>query len=197
MAVAVTAALVATAAMVGAPAALAGSKGGCPTYSLSQPFQKWADTGSYFLGPGGAFEGTLTGWTASGGAAIVSGNETFYVHSARDRYSVYLPDGSAVTSPSVCVTTSTPDLRLFVHNTGSSTTTLNVSTTYTNSAGQPATVTVASLAGGSSWAPSPQVPSCRTSRRSSTPPGRRGSRSRSHPSGPAGTGRSTTSTSTR
>ena len=129
----------------------------CPSQTMVQPFQRWSDSGSYFLAPGGAFEGTLTGWTAAGGAKIVAGNESYYVNSSKDKSSLYLPNGSKATSPSICVTTSTPDLRLFVLNTGSASATLNVNMTYTNNKGATSTVTVASLTGKSAWSPSPQV----------------------------------------
>jgi hypothetical protein len=151
------AALATTAALVVVPRALAVTMSTCPKNTLSVPFQKWGDSGSYFLGPGGAFEGTLTGWTATGAAKIVSGNETSYVNSTKDKYSVSLPSGSAITSPSVCVTTSMPDLRLFVRNTGSASAKLNVNMTFTNSAGKPSTVTVASISGTSNWSLSPVV----------------------------------------
>src|SRR5581483_9966093 len=139
----------------------AGKLGGmssCPSMPMVQPFSTvWGDTGSYFLAPGGAFEGSLTGWAASGGAKLVNGNESYYVHSTSDKSSLYLPSGSKVTSPSVCVTNSTPDLRLFVLNTGSASATLTVNMTYTNNKGKASTVAVGSLTGGSSWSLSPQV----------------------------------------
>jgi hypothetical protein len=108
----------------------------CPTYSTTQPFLPWADPGDYFIGPGGDFEGSLTGWVAKGSPKIVSGNETYYVDSATDSHSLSMPKGSMVTSPSVCVTLDTPDLRVFLNNKG-----------------KPATVTVAkiTLPGKSGW----------------------------------------------
>lgn len=153
----VAAALATTAALIVVPRALAATMSTCPKNTLVVPFQKWGDSGSYFLAPGGAFEGTLTGWTATGSAKIVSGNETSYVNSTKDKYSVSLPNGSAIVSPSVCVTTSTPNLRLFVRNTGSAAAKLNVNMTFTDSAGHPSTVTVASVSATSSWSLSPVV----------------------------------------
>jgi len=125
----------------------------CPTYSTTQPFLPWADPGDYFIGPGGDFEGSLTGWVAKGSPKIVSGNETYYVDSATDSHSLSMPKGSMVTSPSVCVTLDTPDLRVFLNNTGSSPATMNVNMTYTSNKGKPATVTVAkiTLPGKSGW----------------------------------------------
>jgi hypothetical protein len=123
----------------------------CPTYTTVQPFQSWGDTGYYFLGPAGTFETSLSGWTVKGSAKIVGGNETYYVNSTKDKNSLSLPSGSSITSPSICVTTDTPDLRVFVLNTGTSSSVMNVTMTYTDNKGKPHTVTVAQLRGGSTW----------------------------------------------
>jgi hypothetical protein len=129
----------------------------CPTYTTVQPFLPWADPGYYFLAPAGSFENSLSGWTAKGGPKIVSGNETYYVNSPTDTHSLSLPNGSSATSPSICVTSDTPDLRLFVLNTGTASATLNVNMTYTDTKGKPHTVTVATLTGSSSWSLSAPV----------------------------------------
>jgi hypothetical protein len=126
----------------------------CPTYTTVQPFLPWADVGYYFLDPGGSFENTLTGWTASGGAKIVSGNESYYANSPSDKHSLSLPKGSSATSPSICVTADTPDLRVFVQNSGSVTSTLDIVMNYTTKKGKPKSATVFSLLGGPSWSPS-------------------------------------------
>jgi hypothetical protein len=129
----------------------------CPAETIVQPFvAPWGDADSYFLAPGGSFEGNLTGWTVQGGR-LVHGNESYYVDSSKDGESLSLPSGSRATSPSICVTTQTPDLRIFVLNTGSATATLNVNMTYTNIQGRGTTVSVGSLTGSSSWSLSPQV----------------------------------------
>jgi|SRR5579859_3773473 len=156
------AAVVAALAGIGAGTASAGDGAGipgkyaqgCPTFSTVEPFAPWGDYGDYFLGPAADFEGSLTGWTAKGGAKIVSGNETYYVNSPTDSHSLSLPKGGSVTSPSICVTLSTPDLRLFVKNTGSSAT-LQINMTYTSNQGKASTVTVAKIAVASKadWAP--------------------------------------------
>ena len=125
----------------------------CPTSATSEPFAPWADPGDYFLGPSGSFEGTLTGWTAKGKPTIVSGNETYYVDSPTDSHSLSLPSGASLTSPSICVTLDTPDFRMFVLNTGTATSVLNVNMTYTDNKGRAHTVTVAKLTGSKTWAP--------------------------------------------
>jgi len=160
-----TAAVVVAATAIGAGTASAyapaGAPGlgkytqGCPTFTTSEPFTPWADTGDYFLGPAADFEGSLTGWTAKG-AKIVSGNEKYYVNAATDSHSLSLPKGAAATSPSVCVTLDTPALRLFVKNTSASASaTLQINMTYTNNQGKASTATVAKIAvgKGADWAP--------------------------------------------
>jgi hypothetical protein len=152
------AAAVAALGALGANAASAHSSAStCPTYATTQPFLSWGDLGYYFLGPAGEFETSLTGWTAKGGPKIVNGNESYHVNSPTDSHSLSLPNGSSITSPSICVSLDTPDLRLFVLNTGQFTATLNVNMTYTDNNGKPHTVTVAPLLGGSSWSLSPPV----------------------------------------
>ena len=59
------AALTCVAVFVSSGAAFAAQ---CPTQSAKQKFSKWGDSSSYFLVPGGSFEGTpaQVGWTLSG-----------------------------------------------------------------------------------------------------------------------------------
>jgi hypothetical protein len=159
-----SAAIAAILLAAGAGTALAGGRYGhyggskavpdCPAYTLVQPFLRWLDPGHYFLAPGGSFESGLTGWTVTGGAKIASGNESYHVNAPSDAHSLSLPPGSSVTSPSVCVTLDSPDLRLFVQSTGSLLSTLRVDMTYTNLLGRPTTATVGLLTGASHWSPS-------------------------------------------
>lgn len=118
---------------------------GCPTFQTAEPFVPWADNGDYFLGPAADFEGSLTGWTVKGGAKIVSGNEKYYVNAPTDSHSLLMPKNATVTSPSICVTLNTPDIRLFYENTTSASAQLTVNMTYTSNLGKPSTVAVAKI----------------------------------------------------
>lgn len=131
-----------------------GQAGACPATTTSQPFLPWLDLGSYFAVPGGTFESNLSGWTVSGGAKIVPGNESYYINSRADGNSLSLPSGSKVTSPQVCVSLLSPDIRLFVQNTGSLLSLMNVSVNYTDASGKARTLGLLPLLGTSSWAPS-------------------------------------------
>jgi hypothetical protein len=137
------------------PAAAAGSSSSTASCSQASahPFLPWLDPAAYTLTPGGTFESGSPGWSRSGGAAVVKGNETYYVHASTDSRSLWLPPGSSATTPSMCVTLMYPTLRLFVRNTGSALSTLKVEVLFTNTLGQAQALTVALLASGSSWAP--------------------------------------------
>ena len=141
----------ASAASQQAPAA------GCSPSPLVQPFLPWADSGFYALAPGGSFEADMSGWSLDDAAAVVEGNETSYVNDAGDSHSLSLPRGSSATSQLVCVTSASPDLRLFTANQGASSSKLKIDVQYTKPNGQEKTAKVAELRSGSSWTLSPEV----------------------------------------
>jgi hypothetical protein len=88
----------------------------CNTYSFEQPFLRWSDTFDYVLSPDGGFERRATGWTLTGSARVVLGNERYYVHGRGDSRLLWLRSGSSATSPSMCVGIEYPTLRLFAIN---------------------------------------------------------------------------------
>jgi hypothetical protein len=159
------AAVLAVIALVGAFGASVGAAGNqdpssCTVSSATaQPFLPWHDQGSYFLAPGGSFESplALNGWSTSGNVSIVNGNENYYVGSASDSQSMSIPAGGSATTPPICVSVHTPNLRLFVLNNGATSSRLQVSVNYTDKNGNAQTAPVAYLQGGSSWSLSPQV----------------------------------------
>src|SRR5690348_17796697 len=82
------AALTCAAVFVSSGAAFAAQ---CPTQSGKQKFSKWGDSSSYFLVPGGSFEGTpdQVGWTLSG-STLTAGNEPFHVNAVTDDQSLLI-----------------------------------------------------------------------------------------------------------
>lgn len=98
----------------------------CNTYFFEQPFVRWSDEFEYVLSPDGSFERRARGWTLTGGARVVSGNETYYVHRRSDSRSLLLRAGSSATSPSMCVGIEYPTLRAFALNRRSVLSTLQV-----------------------------------------------------------------------
>ena len=91
---------------------LSQSAGPCPTYASSKVFSKWLDASNYTLAPGGAFE-SASDLTFTGGAKIVPGNESSYVHGAGDENSVLIPAGGTVTTGPICVGLDKPTVRFF------------------------------------------------------------------------------------
>jgi hypothetical protein len=115
----VAAALVASAALAVTPPVSAGaSAASCAPRALSQPFLPWSDASQYFLMSGGDLESSA-GWTFSGGARLIDGNEPFYAHSPADAHSLFLPSGASGRTASACVDADEPTMRFFVRNTGS------------------------------------------------------------------------------
>jgi hypothetical protein len=112
------------ASLVAPTAAIAGTgggnalTGGCPDGQLSQPFLPWLDGDSYRLVGDGGFEAGATGWTLSGGAQAVAGNEPWTVHSSADTHSLYLPAGGQATSPATCIGLLDPTVRFFARSLG-------------------------------------------------------------------------------
>jgi hypothetical protein len=88
----------------------------CNDAPLSQPFAAWGDLDSYALVPGGDFEGSLSGWTLSGGAGTLTGSEPYAATGTLGNYSMDLPAGASVTSPPVCVDAAYPYFRFFAIN---------------------------------------------------------------------------------
>lgn len=108
-----------------APVNAGASASTCEARIVSQPFISWADPRYYFLMPGGDLESSAS-WAFSGGARLVDGNEPFYVHSADDRRSLFLPSGGSARGASMCVDSDEPTMRFFARNTGSPLSTLAV-----------------------------------------------------------------------
>jgi len=88
------------------------SGGACDNSTLSQPFAQYGDSNEYKLVSGGNFEGSLSGWTLSGGARVINGGNP----NGSSGHSLYLPAGASVTTPFTCVNAAYPSFRLFARN---------------------------------------------------------------------------------
>jgi hypothetical protein len=97
----------------GAAPASAGLGLTCPS-ATSTPFATWKDYANYAFAPDGGFESGGTGWSLSGGARAVSGNESYYVHSRTDKTSMSLPKGASATSPGMCISLISSKMRFVV-----------------------------------------------------------------------------------
>jgi hypothetical protein len=90
--------------------------------SMSKVFAPWGDYAPYYFAPNGGFESGAQGWTLTGGAQVVAGNEGYFVHSTGDGYSLSIPNGATVTSPALCSGVTYKGLRFFAVAPGGSAT---------------------------------------------------------------------------
>jgi hypothetical protein len=90
-----------------------------PDGKLAQSFAAFGDTALYTPVANAGVEKGAANWTLSGGAAVVGGNEPWFIGGAADRFSLRLPAGSqAVTAP-ICIDPTYPYFRLFARGAGS------------------------------------------------------------------------------
>lgn len=125
----------------------------CET-NVSQPFARWGDKSYYVLVPGGSFEPGSPAWKLGGGAKIVAGNETFYVRSTADRYALYMPAGSTVTTPPMCFAPGDWKLRFFAKGSGGA---VRVKIVVKSVLGVLSVLDGGTVRSGSTWQPSPAV----------------------------------------
>jgi hypothetical protein len=131
--------------------------GSCGNQPESQMFQHWGDNNEYTPVPGGSFELGSPPWLLTGGARVVSGNETGFAGSASDSHSLSLPAGSSATSLPSCTSIYHPTLRMFVQNTGNASSHLRVYALYPGLLGMVQSAEIGSLTGTGAWQPSPQL----------------------------------------
>ena len=73
----------------------------CPSVSTTTPFSQFGDNNSYFVAPGGTFEGSSLP-AGSTGASLTAGNETCHVVNSNDNQSLTVKSGGTVTQPTTC-----------------------------------------------------------------------------------------------
>jgi hypothetical protein len=131
----------------------------------TKPFSPWGDYAKYAFAPNGGFEGGAGGWTLTGGAKVVSGNESFFVRGGQDRYSLSLPPGSTAKSAPMCVSLLNGKMRFFAANAGSASARVKVQVLYNGGVGG-LLGSLGSLLGlsevgyftsGPAWKPSPAI----------------------------------------
>jgi hypothetical protein len=130
-------ALVATMLGAGAGSVLAfGTAVPCTSRSEAAVFANWSDTFNYFLTPNGGFESGTTDWALTGGATVVSGNESYRVGGATDAKSLRIPSGATAESRTICVSRGEDTIRLFVNNARVAGSILHVEAIVRSSSGQ-------------------------------------------------------------
>jgi hypothetical protein len=122
--------------------------------STSAVFAPWGDNSQYYFTQNGGFEDGSAGWTLSGGAAVVGGNEPFDVHSASDSHSLLIPSGASATSPSLCFGLLYPGVRFFAMS-RSGTATIHVRVIASGLLGALSVLDGGSATVGPNWSPTP------------------------------------------
>lgn len=124
----------------------------CDT-NVSQPFSPWGDRANYVLTPGGSFEPGGPSWSLSRGARVVRGNESFYVNSRSDRYSLYMPSGSSVVTPPMCFAAGDWKMRFFATGSGK----VRVQVRVRSLLGLLSILDGGTMRSGGTWRPSPEI----------------------------------------
>ena len=122
----------------------------------SQPFAQFGDYRNYTFAPDGGLESGGSGWSLTGGARVVAGNEPFFVHAPYDSRSLSLPAGSSASTPPACMGTTSTWIRFFAKNSAGGS--LRVQVIYRGLLGNVvATLNWATISNTTSWSPSPPI----------------------------------------
>jgi hypothetical protein len=125
----------------------------CEGRVIEQPFGAWDDAADYFLAPDGDFSSGAVGWDLAD-ATVVEDNELWYVHGPALPAAVSIPEGTSVTSPTICVAENDPTMRFFARGAGA----LQVEVLYTDADGVEQSLPIGVVDASSEWAPSPALP---------------------------------------
>lgn len=126
--------------LVAAPAQAAGRIANpydcAPQPTLAQSFAPWGDLGLYTPVPNAGVEQGAAGWTLTGDATVVAGNEPWKIGGASDRSSLELAEGASATTAPICIDETYPHFRLFARNAGSAKGSLRIEVIYLDTKGK-------------------------------------------------------------
>jgi hypothetical protein len=107
-----------------------------PQPNLAQSFAAWNDYGLYTPVENAGVEQGAAGWTLTGGASVVAGNEPWKIGGASHSNALNLPEGASATTAPLCIDETYPHFRLFVRNAGSVKTALKIEVVYFDNKGK-------------------------------------------------------------
>jgi hypothetical protein len=139
---------------------LTASASDCGDETLTQPFAQFGDNANYKAVGNGSFETGTAGWTLTGRAKVVAGNEPWKVGGSNHGKSLVLPAGSTAISPVSCVGLAEPTLRFFAKKNRApllGVSTLAVSVYVKTSLGLTVPVPVGVVLGNGQWKPTPPM----------------------------------------
>jgi hypothetical protein len=150
-------------AAIAIPVAAANAGGGLITTLIggncgsdAPVFAPWADASQYYFAPNGGFESGASGWSFTGGAAVVSGNESYDVHSSGDDQSALIPAGGSA-STTVCYGLLYPSVRFFAQSVGDQPATIDVRVQTKSLLGLVSTLDGGTFQVSNGWQPSPKL----------------------------------------
>lgn len=156
-------AVLAAIAAIAIPAASASAGGGLLTTLIggncgsdTPVFAPWADASQYYFAPNGGFESGASGWSFTGGASVVAGNESYDVHASGDDQSALIPAGGSA-STTVCYGVLYPSIRFFVQSVGDQPATVDVSVQTKSLLGVVSTLDGGTFRVDGGWQPSPKL----------------------------------------
>jgi hypothetical protein len=126
-------------------------------YVPTKAFSAWNDNKSYVLTQNGGFEDGDAGWTLTGAASVLEGNETFALGGVGDHQSLSLPAGGSATSPANCVSNHDGSFRGFARTTGDSSARLKVEVLYLDGKGKKHSRVAGKLRAGEAWQPTKRL----------------------------------------
>jgi hypothetical protein len=127
--------------------------GGCG--ATAPAFLPWGDWSSYYLAPNGGFEAGTSGWTLSGGAAVVTqDNEPWYL-AGFGSHALSIPAGGTA-STSVCFGVTYPAVRFFAAGDRGDAT-IHVRVVSRSLLGALSVLDGGTFTTGSAWRPSPKL----------------------------------------
>jgi hypothetical protein len=128
----------------------------CAGSPLGQVFLPWEDESSYALLSGGSFEEGEQ-WALAGGAYIDRQSSPYSVEAAKGSHSLRIPAASSAESAANCLADGDAGIRLFVRNTGSSSSLLAVEAIFRDAEGEPVVEPIGEIYNAGSWRPSPTL----------------------------------------
>jgi hypothetical protein len=144
-------ALSATPALATTTASTVSAAPGCDT-PTTQAFLFANDKSDYVPAPGGNFEGSLAGWSLTGGAAVTTGSAPAVSGAKLGAKSLLIPSGGSVTSAPMCVGAHSPFFRFQTRST-SGTGSLKVEVLYLDGPKYTGERETGTVTAGATWAP--------------------------------------------
>jgi hypothetical protein len=128
--------------------------GGC---GVTAPvFLPWGDYAAYYYAPNGGFESGTTGWSLTGGAAVVTQNNEPWFLSGFGSHALQVPTGGSA-AINVCYGLTYPGIRFFVSGQNGTAAVVHVRVVSRSLLGVLSVLDGGTFRANAGWAPSPKI----------------------------------------